>query len=125
MLERSAPIKALHRNNVLNRIFKRIMDDGQITQYSLRHTFATKCQEYVPPNIIDIWMDIAPKGLSDGFTRIFPTSFYKGANGQSDFRYLSAIYSPNRSPNVPIYTIYIHFLCKNSTKKADYRFFIR
>ena len=55
-LDLSAPIKALHRTDVLNRIFKRIMDDDTVTQYYLRHTFATVCQQYVRPDIVDIWM---------------------------------------------------------------------
>ncbi len=45
-----------HRTDVLNRIFKRIIDDENITQYYLRHTFATVCQQYVRPDIVDIWM---------------------------------------------------------------------
>lgn len=45
-----------HRTDVLNRIFKRIMQDEAITQYYLRHTFATTCQMYVRPDIVDIWM---------------------------------------------------------------------
>ena len=56
LLDLSAPIKALHRTDVLNRIFKRIMDDDTVTQYYLRHTFATVCQQYVRPDIVDIWM---------------------------------------------------------------------
>ena len=56
LLDLSAPIKALHRTDVLNRIFKRIMDDKEVTQYYLRHTFATVCQQYVRPDIVDIWM---------------------------------------------------------------------
>ena len=66
-----------HRTDVLNRIFKRIIGDETATQYYLRHTFATKCQEDVRPDIVDIWMDIAPEGLSDGFIRTFPTSLCK------------------------------------------------
>ena len=56
LLDLSAPIKALHITNSLNRIFKRIMDDENITQYFLRHTFTTVCQQYVRPDIVDIWM---------------------------------------------------------------------
>ena len=32
------------------------MDDKEVTQYYLRHTFATVCQQYVRPDIVDIWM---------------------------------------------------------------------
>ena len=56
LLDISTPIKALHITNSLNHIFKRIMDDEQVTQYFLRHTFATVCQQYVRPDIVDIWM---------------------------------------------------------------------
>lgn len=56
LIDLSAPIKALHRTDVLNRIFKRIMNDDTVTQYYLRHTFATVCQQYVRPDIVDIWM---------------------------------------------------------------------
>ena len=45
-----------HRTDVLNRIFKRIMNDEEVTQYFLRHTFATICQQSVRPDIVDIWM---------------------------------------------------------------------
>ena len=47
---------APHRTDVLNRVFKRVMQDEEITQYYLRHTFATVCQQYVRPDIVDIWM---------------------------------------------------------------------
>ena len=56
LLDLSVPIKGLHRTETLNRIFKRIMDDENVTQYFLRHTFATVCQQYVRPDIVDIWM---------------------------------------------------------------------
>ena len=56
MLDLSEPVKCLHRTDVLNRIFKRIMEDEEVTQYYLRHTFATVCQQYVRPDIVDIWM---------------------------------------------------------------------
>ena len=55
-IDLSAPVQALHRTDVLNRIFKRIMGDENVTQYFLRHTFATICQQYVRPDIVDIWM---------------------------------------------------------------------
>ncbi len=56
LIDLSAPVQALHRTDVLNRIFKRIMGDENVTQYFLRHTFATICQQYVRPDIVDIWM---------------------------------------------------------------------
>ena len=45
-----------YRTDVLNRIFKRIMQDEEVTQYFLRHTFSTTCQQYVRPDIVDVWM---------------------------------------------------------------------
>ena len=55
-LDLSLPIVNPHRTDVLNRIFKRIIQDEEISQYYLRHTFATTCQQYVRPDVVDIWM---------------------------------------------------------------------
>lgn len=44
----------LRKTERLNQIFKRIFPDK--TQYVLRHTFATKCQEFVRQEIVDIWL---------------------------------------------------------------------
>lgn len=63
MLDLNAPIESLHRTDVLNRIFKRIMDDEEVTQYFLRHTFATVCQQYVRPDIVDTWIGDSPQRL--------------------------------------------------------------
>ena len=54
LLDLTESIKFLHRTNVLNRILKRIMEDEEITQYYLRHTFANVCQQYVRSDIVDI-----------------------------------------------------------------------
>lgn len=55
-LDLCAPIKNDHKTDVLNRIFQRIMQDKTISQYYLRHTFASVCQQYVRPDVVDIWM---------------------------------------------------------------------
>lgn len=55
-IEPEGEIKQPHNTEVLNRIFKRIMQDENVTQYYLRHTFASVCQQYVRPDIVDIWM---------------------------------------------------------------------
>ena len=55
-LDLEQPIVCNSRTDVLNRIFKKVMQDESITQYYLRHTFATVCQQYVRPDIVDIWM---------------------------------------------------------------------
>jgi integrase len=75
MLDLDAPIVALHRTDVLNRIFKRIMDDEEVTQYFLRHTFATVCQQYVRPDIVDIWMGDSSERLVGRVYTHFPDKF--------------------------------------------------
>lgn len=55
-LDLNLPIVNPHRTDVLNRIFKRIIENEEVSQYYLRHTFATTCQQYVRPDIVDIWM---------------------------------------------------------------------
>ena len=66
-----------HRTDVLNRIFKRIMDDENATQYCLRHTFATTCQQFVRPDIVDIWMGDSPERLVGRVYTHFPDYFMK------------------------------------------------
>lgn len=58
----------------MNRVFKKIMGDG-ITQYSLRHTFATVCQQYVRPDIVDIWMGDSSERLVGRVYTHFPDDF--------------------------------------------------
>ena len=77
MLDLNEPIVAKHRTDVLNRIFKRIMEDEEVTQYFLRHTFATVCQQYVRPDIVDIWMGDSPEGLVGRVYTHFPDDFMK------------------------------------------------
>lgn len=62
-LDLRLPIVNPHRTDVLNRIFKRIIENEEISQYYLRHTFATTCQQYVRPDIVDIWMGDSPERL--------------------------------------------------------------
>mgnify|MGYP006049908445 FL=1 len=75
MLDLNAPVEALHRTDVLNRIFKRIMEDEEVTQYFLRHTFATVCQQYVRPDIVDIWMGDSSERLVGRVYTHFPDKF--------------------------------------------------
>ena len=75
MLDLNAPVESLHRTDVLNRIFKRIMDDEEVTQYFLRHTFATVCQQYVRPDIVDIWMGDSSERLVGRVYTHFPDKF--------------------------------------------------
>lgn len=62
-IETQGEIRQRHDTATLNRIFKRIIGDEKITQYYLRHTFATVCQQYVRPDIVDIWMGDSPERL--------------------------------------------------------------
>ena len=71
------PIIFPHRTDVLNRIFKRIMNDEEVTQYYLRHTFATVCQQYVRPDIVDIWMGDSSERLVGRVYTHFPDKFMK------------------------------------------------
>ena len=75
MLDLNAPVEALHRTDMLNRIFKRIMEDEEVTQYFLRHTFATVCQQYVRPDIVDIWMGDSSERLVGRVYTHFPDKF--------------------------------------------------
>ena len=75
MLDLNAPVEALHRTDVLNRIFKRIMEDEEVTQYFLRHTFATVCQQYARPDIVDIWVGDSSERLVGRVYTHFPDKF--------------------------------------------------
>lgn len=46
----------------LSRKMKDAMPEG-LTAYNLRHTFATTCQQFVRPDIVDIWMGDSPERL--------------------------------------------------------------
>lgn len=46
----------------LSRRISEAMPNG-LTAYNLRHTFATLCQKYVRPDIVDIWMGDSPERL--------------------------------------------------------------
>ena len=45
------------------------------TSYCLRHTFATLCQQYVRPDIVDIWMGDSPQRLVGKVYTHFPDDF--------------------------------------------------
>lgn len=45
------------------------------TAYCLRHTFATLCQQYVRPDIVDIWMGDSSERLVGRVYTHFPDSF--------------------------------------------------
>ena len=69
------PIVFKHKTDVLNRAFKRLMEDESVTQYYLRHTFSTTCQQYVRPDIVDIWMGDSSERLVGRVYTHFPDEF--------------------------------------------------
>ncbi len=82
LIEWNKPLTAdLHRLKI-NDMMKDLLAGK--TAYCLRHTFATICQQYVRPDIVDIWMGDSPqtvhaKSAFPAFTKkqmdlvIFPT----------------------------------------------------
>ena len=62
----------LHRLKI-NDIMKELLDGK--TAYCLRHTFATICQQYVRPDIVDIWMGYSPTRLVGRVYTHFPDEF--------------------------------------------------
>ena len=62
----------LHRLKI-NDIMKELL--AEKTAYCLRHTFATICQQYVRPDIVDIWMGDSPDRLVGKVYTHFPDDF--------------------------------------------------
>lgn len=58
---------------------------GDKTPYHLRHTFATICQQYVRPDIVDIWMGDSPQRLVGKVYTHFPDEFMKGQMDKVQF----------------------------------------
>ena len=64
----------LHRLKI-NDTMKELL--GGKTAYYLRHTFATTCQQYVRPDIVDIWMGDSPTRLVGRVYTHFPDKFMR------------------------------------------------
>ena len=64
----------LHRLKV-NDTMKELLNGK--TAYYLRHTFATTCQQYVRPDIVDIWMGDSPTRLVGRVYTHFPDKFMR------------------------------------------------
>ena len=64
----------LHRLKI-NDTMKELLDGK--TAYYLRHTFATTCQQYVRPDIVDIWMGDSPTRLVGRVYTHFPDKFMR------------------------------------------------
>ena len=73
LIDWNKPLTAdLHRLK-LNDIMKELLAGK--TAYCLRHTFATICQQYVRPDIVDIWMGDSPTRLVGRVYTHFPDDF--------------------------------------------------
>ena len=73
LIDCDKPLTAdLHRLKI-NDIMKELLADK--TAYCLRHTFATVCQHYVRPDIVDIWMGDSPDRLVGKVYTHFPDKF--------------------------------------------------
>ena len=64
----------LHRLKI-NDTMKELLDGK--TAYYLRHTFATTCQQYIRPDIVDIWMGDSPTRLVGRVYTHFPDKFMR------------------------------------------------
>ena len=73
----SEPLSIDGSVEVINRKFKKVLEDEKVTQYYLRHTFATTCQQYVRPDIVDIWMGDSPQRLVGKVYTHFSDDFMK------------------------------------------------
>ena len=75
LIEWNKPLTAdLHRLKI-NDMMKDLLAGK--TAYCLRHTFATICQQYVRPDIVDIWMGDSPQRLVGKVYTHFPDVFMK------------------------------------------------
>ena len=69
------PIECPFALDTLNRIFKKVLQDSTVTQYYLRHTYATTCIQYVRPDIVDTWMGDSSERLVGRVYTHFPDKF--------------------------------------------------
>ena len=75
LIDWDKPLTAdLHRLKI-NDTMKELLDGK--TAYCLRHTFATICQQYVRPDIVDIWMGDSPTRLVGRVYTHFPDKFMR------------------------------------------------
>lgn len=75
-IDTTKDIVCKHRTDVLNRVFKRIMKDEEVTQYFLRHTFSSTCKRFVTKSeVVDLWMGDSPEKLVDRVYTHYPDDF--------------------------------------------------
>lgn len=73
MIDWNKPITFQCGKEKFHMLFKELLKGK--TAYSLRHTFATVCQQYVRPDIVDIWMGDSPTRLVGKVYTHFPDKF--------------------------------------------------
>ena len=73
MIDWNKPITFQCGKERFHNLFKELLKGK--TAYCLRHTFATVCQQYVRPDIVDIWMGDSPTRLVGRVYTHFPDEF--------------------------------------------------
>lgn len=73
MIDWNKPITFQCGKEKFHNLFKELLMGK--TAYCLRHTFATVCQQYVRPDIVDIWMGDSPTRLVGKVYTHFPDKF--------------------------------------------------
>ena len=73
--------------DTLNRIFKKVLKDNTVTQYYLRHTYATTCVQYVRPDIVDNWMGDSSERLVGRVYTHFPDKFMTAQMNLVQFKF--------------------------------------
>ena len=69
-----------------DRLFKKLLGEGDRTAYCLRHTFSTVCQEYLKrPDIVDIWMGDSPQRLVGKVYTHFSDKFMRSQMDMVEF----------------------------------------
>ena len=73
MIDWNKPLTFQCGKEKFHNLFKELLEGK--TAYSLRHTFATVCQQYVRPDIVDIWMGDSTTRLVGKVYTHFPDEF--------------------------------------------------
>ena len=76
LIEWNKPLYSFTRLNTAGKLFHELLGEDK-SAYNLRHTFATICQQYVRPDIVDIWMGDSPQRLVGKVYTHFPDDFMK------------------------------------------------
>lgn len=83
-IDSTQPLKPRCCSQYCSKILAQVLP-GELTAYSLRHTFATTCQKYVRPDIVDIWMGDSPERLVGRVYTHFDDEFMLSEMAKVDF----------------------------------------